>query len=450
MSYALVLLAAGKGTRMESDLPKVLHPLAQAPLLSHAITSGNALEPDRTIVVVGHQGEKVAEAAREIDPDILIAEQFEQLGTGHAVLAAKEALDGFSGDVVVLFGDTPFIRPETLQRMTEVRQSGADLVCLGFKALNPGRYGRLITEGDQLKRIVEFKDASEQERLIELCNSGVLMGESSRLIELLEQVQPSQTTGEIYLTDLPDLLTKSGRKASFVLCDEAETLGIDSRKDLAAAETVFQAKARAAALENGVLMGAPETVIFAQDTMVGRDAVIEPYVVFGPGVTIENNAQIRAFSHLEGAHVSEGAVVGPYARLRPGAELAANAKVGNFVEIKNANIDVGAKVNHLSYVGDASVGTGSNIGAGTITCNYDGVMKHHTEIGRNVFVGSNSMLVAPVSIGDDSMTATGSVITRDVPSGAMSIARARQENKPGMAVKLFERLRAIKARKKGS
>ncbi|MEO0989689.1 MAG: bifunctional UDP-N-acetylglucosamine diphosphorylase/glucosamine-1-phosphate N-acetyltransferase GlmU [Pseudomonadota bacterium] len=447
MDTALIVLAAGIGSRMLSDRAKVLHEVASAPLLAHALASGMALEPRLAVVVVGHDAEAVAKASQAIDSEIRIVRQEDQRGTGHAVLQAAPELKGFDGDIVVLYGDTPFIRAETLQAMSETRQGGADVVVLGFEAADPARYGRLITEGESLDRIVEWKDATESERAVTLCNSGIMMAPANLMIELLAEVTPDNAAGELYLTDVVALARARGLSARVVQAEEAETQGVNSRADLAAAEAAFQARARAEALAAGVTLIAPETVFFAHDTAVGRDAIIEPNVVFGPGVTVETGATIRAFSHLEGAHVSAGAVVGPYARLRPGAELAENVRVGNFVEVKNAEVSEGAKINHLSYVGDASVGAGSNIGAGTITCNYDGVMKHRTEIGARSFIGSNTMLVAPVRVGDDAMTATGTVVTRDVPDEAMAIGRARQETKPGFAPRLFERLRAIKATK---
>ena len=446
MPTHLILLAAGEGTRMLSDTPKVLHEIAGAPLFAHALASAGELD-GRRVIVVGHGGEAVRKAAEALDETLLTVEQTEQLGTAHAVTMATDALAGAGGDTVMLFGDTPFIKPETLAAMAEARKAGADIVFLGFEASDPGRYGRMVTDGNRLLRIVEFKDATHEELALNLCNSGVVMAGTDTLLRLAAAVGNDNTAGEYYLTDIPALGAAEGLVTQVVTCDEAETLGINTRADLANAERVFQEQARAAALENGVTMQAPETVFFAHDTHIGRDAVIEPNVVFGPGVTVETGARIRAFSHLEGAHVGSGAIVGPYARLRPGAELSNDARVGNFVEVKNATIGEGSKVNHLSYIGDASVGSGSNIGAGTITCNYDGVFKHRTEIGRNVFIGSNTMLVAPVSIGDEAMTATGSVITMNVPEGDMGVARGRQENKSGFARKFFAHLRALKARK---
>ena len=444
MSPALILLAAGQGTRMNSDLPKVLHELAGAPLFAHALRAAAAMEPARRVLVVGHGAQAVAQAARAFDPEIAIVRQEEQLGTAHAVAQARAALEGFAGDALVLYGDTPFIRPETLQKMQAARGS-ADVVVLGFEAADPGRYGRLVMQGDRLAGIVEYKDATPEQRAITLCNSGVIMASSAMLFDLVGEVGNANAAGEYYLTDIIEIANRRGLKAAVVTCDEAETLGINTRAELRAAEAAFQARARAEALENGVAMPAPDTVIFAYDTVIGRDAVVEPHVVFGPGASVETGARIRAFSHLEGCHVARGAVVGPYARLRPGAELAEAAKVGNFVEIKNAEIGAGAKVNHLSYVGDAFVGPAANIGAGTITCNYDGVMKHHSHIGANAFIGSNTCLVAPVRIGDEAMTATGTVVTEDVPDGALAIGRARMATKPGMARRLFEKFKARKA-----
>ncbi|MCU0816791.1 MAG: bifunctional UDP-N-acetylglucosamine diphosphorylase/glucosamine-1-phosphate N-acetyltransferase GlmU [Cypionkella sp.] len=446
MTISLVILAAGQGTRMNSDLPKVLHPVASSPLLHHAMAAGQALGPERTVVVVGHGGEQVAASARAFDPEVAIVEQTEQRGTAHAVAQAAPLLAEASGDLIVLYGDTPFIRPETLEAMRAARARHA-IVVLGFHAADPGRYGRLVAQGEVLEKIVEFKDATPEERAITLCNSGVICMEAKLAFDLIAQVEPNNAAGEYYLTDLPALARARGLSAGVVLCDEAETMGINTRTELARAEAAFQARARTEALENGVTLTAPETVFFARDTVVGRDAVIGPNVFFGPGVTVESHAEIRSFCHLEGCHISKGATVGPFARLRPGAELAEDVHVGNFVEIKNAILDEGVKVGHLTYLGDAHVGEHTNIGAGTITCNYDGVMKHRTVIGKNAFIGSDTMLVAPVTIGDGALTASGSVITEDVPAEALALARARQVIKPGLAAKLFDRLRAIKAAK---
>ena len=447
MSIALIVLAAGKGTRMKSDLPKMLHRIAHAPMMWHALRAGAVLEPERTVVVTGYGGDQVAASARDYDATVDIAVQAEQLGTAHAVAQAREALADFDGDAIVLYSDTPFISEPTLRAMAEARTQH-DVVVLGFEAADPARYGRLVTEGDALMRIVEFKDASDAERAITLCNSGVVAARAETLFSLIDAVGNDNASGEYYLTDIVGIARARGLTATVVRCPETETLGINSRADLAAAEAAFQARARAEALDTGITLPAPETVHFAWDTVVGRDCEIEQNVVLGPGVTVESGATIRAFSHLEGCHVSQGAVVGPYARLRPGAELAEDVRVGNFVEIKKAQIGEGAKVNHLTYIGDANIGAGTNVGAGTVTCNYDGVFKHKTVVGKNAFIGSDTMLVAPVTIGDGAMTASGSTITEDVPAGALALGRARQVVKPGFATKLFDMLRARKAGQK--
>ena len=443
MSIALIVLAAGKGTRMKSDLPKVLHPIAGAPMLIHALRAGAALEPERIAVVTGHGAEAVEAAALAHDETITCARQPEQLGTAHAVAQARDALGGHQGDALVLYGDTPFIRPSTLERMIEAR-GGHDVVVLGFEAADPGRYGRLIMDGNALDRIVEFKDATDTERAVTFCNSGVIAADTQVLFDLIDAVDNENASGEYYLTDIIAIARARGLSATAIACDETETLGVNSRAELAAADALFQTRARADAFDEGVMMQAPDTVHFAFDTVIGPDTLIEPNVVFGPGVTVENGAHIRAFSHLEGCHVATGAVVGPYARLRPGTELAEDVRVGNFVELKNAVLDAGAKVNHLTYIGDAELGAACNVGAGTVTCNYDGVMKHRTAIGAGAFIGSGTMLVAPVSVGADALIGSGSVITKDVPDGALAIARAQQHNKPGHARRLFDMLKKKK------
>jgi bifunctional UDP-N-acetylglucosamine pyrophosphorylase/glucosamine-1-phosphate N-acetyltransferase len=443
MSVALITLGAGKGTRMNSDLPKVLHPIAGAPMLVHAMRTGATLDPAHTVIVAGHGAEAVTKVAQSYDDEATVVLQTEQLGTGHAVLQAADALAGFDGKVIILYGDTPFVKPDTLQAMMDAK---ADVVVLGFEPVDAGRYGRLVTQGASLERIVEFKDASPEERDITLCNSGVICCASSLLFDLLKQVTNDNASGEYYLTDVIGLARAAGNSATVVTCTEAETLGINSRAELASADALYQAAARQQLMEDGVTLVAPDTVYLSLDTLIGRDTIVEPNVVFGPNVTVESGTTIRAFSHLEGCHVSRGSVVGPYARLRPGAELSENVRIGNFVEVKNASIAEGAKVNHLSYIGDATIGERSNIGAGTITCNYDGVMKHQTEIGADVFIGSNTMLVAPVAIGNRAMTGSGSVITSDVDPDALALARAPQVEKPGMATKLFDMLQAKKAR----
>ena len=448
MSNSVIILAAGKGTRMESDLPKVLHHLAGAPMLLHVMKSSATLEPERLVIIAGHGADAVGAVARDYSETAQVVLQSEQLGTGHAVSQAKSALADCTGDVIVLYGDTPFVRPETLQALLAARKT-ADIVLLGFQAANAGRYGRLVMQGSAVLRIVEYKDASEQERAITFCNSGVICAKADVLFSLLEAVGNDNASKEYYLTDIVQLANDRNLSVAAVHCDEAETMGINSRAELAQAEASFQSRTRMEMMALGVSLTAPETVYFAYDTVLGRDSQVEPNVVFGPGVTVENGARIRAFSHLEGCHISSGAVIGPYARLRPGTELAENVRIGNFVEIKNARIEDGAKVNHLSYIGDANIGEASNIGAGTVTCNYDGVDKHRTEIGASVFIGSNTMLVAPVTVGDAAMTASGSVITKNVEPGALAIARSEQSNKPGLAVKLFAMLRRKKVKQQG-
>jgi bifunctional UDP-N-acetylglucosamine pyrophosphorylase/glucosamine-1-phosphate N-acetyltransferase len=446
MQVSLIVLAAGQGTRMNSDLPKVLHPLAGVPMLHHALAAGRALDPARIVVVTGHGTDAVSKAALSFDEACDCVLQDPQLGTGHAVAQAAPLLTDATGAAIVLYGDTPFVRPETLQAMLDAR-ARHQVIFLGFTPADPARYGRLVTEGDQLLRIVEYKDATEAERAITLCNSGVVCADVQTLLRLVAKVGNQNAAGEYYLTDIVELAQAEGLSAGFVTCPEEETLGINTRAQLAAAEAHFQTRARTDALENGVTLTAPETVFFALDTWIGRDATIGPNVIFGPAVTIESGAEIKGFCHLEGCHVSRGATVGPFARLRPGAELAEDVHVGNFVEIKNSILDEGVKVGHLTYIGDADVGEFTNIGAGTVTCNYDGVMKHRTRIGKRAFIGSDTMLVAPVTVGDDALTASGSVITEDVPAEALAVGRARQVNKPGLATRLMAKLKAIKAAK---
>ena len=448
MSVSLIVLAAGMGTRMNSEVPKVLHQIGAAPLLHHAMAAGMALDPAQIVVVTGHGAADVAKAALAFETSAQTVVQQPQLGTAHAVAQAAPLLADQSGDVIVLYGDTPFIRVETLERMIEARQRHA-VVVLGFTAQDPGRYGRLIAEGEDLRRIVEFKEASDEELAISLCNSGVICASVKDMFALVAAVGNDNATQEFYLTDIVEIARTQGLSAGVVRCDEAETLGINTRAQLAQAEAAFQTRMRAEAMEAGVTLTAPETVFFALDTFIGRDTVIGPNVIFGPRVTIESGAEIKGFCHLEGCHISRGASVGPFARLRPGAELAEDVHVGNFVEIKNAILDEGVKVGHLTYLGDAHVGEFTNIGAGTVTCNYDGVMKHRTVIGKNVFIGSDTMLVAPVTVGDGALTGSGSVITQDVPADAIAIGRAKQVNRLGLASVLFAKLRAAKAAKKG-
>lgn len=450
MNIALIVLAAGQGTRMKSSLPKVLHKVAGAPLVAHAIRSAQGIEIKRSIVVVGHGAEQVEDALAADFPEAQVVMQSERLGTAHAVDQAREALSGFDGDAIVLYGDTPFIKPETLRNMLEARVAGADLVVLGFDAETPGKYGRLIVEDGNLKRIVEAKDASEAELAVTLCNSGVVCAKSELLFDLISKVGNENASGEYYLTDIVEIANNAGKRCVAVTCDEAETLGINSRTELAKAEAIYQAEARDNAMVNGATLQAADSVYFSHDTRLGKDVVVEPNVVFGVGVIVEDNANIRAFSHLEDCVVRTGATVGPYARIRPGSDIGEGARIGNFVETKKAMISKGAKVNHLTYIGDASVGEGANIGAGTVTCNYDGVLKHQTTIGAGAFIGTNSSLVAPVTVGNGAMTAAGSVITKDVPDDALAVARAVQKNSEGFVPRLVKKLKAAKAKRDAS
>jgi bifunctional UDP-N-acetylglucosamine pyrophosphorylase/glucosamine-1-phosphate N-acetyltransferase len=428
---AIVVLAAGQGTRMKSALPKVLHGIGGRPMLAHVLDAARRLGASRVVVVRAAGADQVADLAREWDAASIVQER--QLGTGHAVLSTEGALKGFDGDLLVLFGDSPLLTPVTLGRLLARLHTGADIAALGFRAANPAGYGRMIAEGDILKRIVEEKDASEAERKIDLCFAGMLAGNAKKLFEILRKIGNKNAQGEFYLTDAIGLAREAGLTCAVVEGHEAEMLGVNSRAQLAAAEAAFQARRRAELMEAGVSFSAPETVYLSADTVIEPDAVIGPYVVIGPGVTIRKGAEIRAFSHLEGAEVGQGAIVGPYARLRPGAVLEKDVHVGNFVEVKNARLEEGVKANHLSYVGDARVGAKTNIGAGTITCNYDGAEKHFTDIGAGVFVGSDSTLVAPVKIGDGAYVAAGSTITENVEPDALAIGRARQVAKPGRA-----------------
>ena len=447
---AVCLLAAGKGTRMRSGLPKVLHEIANLPMLGHALNSAAGCAPERAVIVTGHQAERVEKAAQKLSPGAVCVVQEPQNGTGHAVLQAKDALADFDGDVFVLFADTPLIRPETLVAMAQARSEGAAVVVLGFEAAVPGGYGRLIEGPNGLEKIVEAKDASEDELAVTLCNSGVMCVERATLFALLDRVTNDNANGEYYLTDIVGLARADGLPCAVVRCDEEETLGVNSRVDLAAGEAAFQERARLAAMVSGVTLTDPASVSFSHDTVLGKDVIVEPNVVFGPGVTVDSGATIRAFSHLEGCTVASGAIIGPYARLRPGADIGAGARIGNFVEVKNATFAAGAKANHLTYVGDASVGEKANIGAGTITCNYDGYMKHRTEIGPEAFIGSNSALVAPVTIGARATIAAGSVIVDSVGDDDLAVGRGRQSTKPGLAARMREALAEAKAKNEKS
>ncbi|MEJ8573262.1 bifunctional UDP-N-acetylglucosamine diphosphorylase/glucosamine-1-phosphate N-acetyltransferase GlmU [Microbaculum marinum] len=425
-----VVLAAGEGTRMRSKLPKVMHAIAGEPMLGHVLAAlGSSGGGTDCAVVVGPGMEQVARFAVAQRPDASVHVQSERLGTAHAVLSARGAISP-DRDVIVLYGDTPLVQPETLDSLRGAIGDGADLAVLAFEAANPAGYGRLIVEGDRLLAIREDRDASPEEKEISLCNSGVIAFRSGLAIDLLDAIGNDNAKGEYYLTDAVEIAVARGLSAVAVKCPEAEVQGVNTRAQLAAAEAALQARLRRRAMDGGATLVAPETVFLSSDTVLGRDVVVEPNVFFGPGVTIGDDVAIRAFSHIEGATISDGATVGPYARLRPGAGIGEGARIGNFVEVKAAAVEAGAKVNHLSYIGDARVGAGANIGAGTITCNYDGTAKHHTDIGAGAFIGSNSALVAPVRIGDRAYVGSGSVITSDVAADALAIARARQVDVP--------------------
>ena len=459
---AVIVLAAGKGTRMKSDLHKVLHPVAGRPMLLHLLASVEQLAPERTVVVTGAGREQVEAAVAPFGA--LTALQAEQLGTGHAVAQAEGALAGFAGDVLILYGDVPLVSAATMRRMLDALHGagaaggapggagdgaagGAEpaAVVLGFRPADPAAYGRILADADgRIERMVEWKDASDDERRVTLCNSGLMAIRSDDLFRLLALVGRDNAAGEYYLPDIVMLAAAEGRASVVVETGADEVAGVNSRAELAMVDARWQAARRARAMAEGATLIAPETVWFAHDTVIGRDVVIEPNVVFGPGVSIADGAVIHAFSHLEGASVAAGAAVGPFARLRPGAVLGERARVGNFVEVKQATLGAGAKANHLSYLGDAEIGAGANIGAGTITCNYDGFFKYRTSIGEGAFIGSNSALVAPVAIGAGAIVGAGSVVTRDVDADALALVRPAQQAKPGWAARFRELMRARK------
>jgi bifunctional UDP-N-acetylglucosamine pyrophosphorylase / glucosamine-1-phosphate N-acetyltransferase len=442
---AAIILAAGNGTRMKSDTHKVLHPIAGRPMLLHLVDTVAGLAPERTVVVVGARREQVEAAVAP--HGVVTAHQPEQLGTGHAVAQARDALAGFDGDVLILYGDVPLVTGATMMRMTG-RLHGEDkpaAVVLGFRPADPGAYGRIIAEGEgRIVKMVEYKDASPEERAETLCNSGLMAVRSADLFALLARVGNDNAAGEYYLPDIVMLAASDGRHSAVIETDAVEVAGINSRAELAALEAEWQQARRARAMAEGATLTAPETVWFAYDTAIGRDVTIEPNVVFGPGVSVADGVNIRAFSHIEGATIASGAEIGPYARLRPGTVVGEKAKIGNFVETKKVVLGKGAKANHLTYLGDAEVGAGANIGAGTITCNYDGFFKYGTQIGAGAFIGSNSALVAPVSIGDNAIVAAGAVITKDVEADALALVRPAQVAKPGWA----KRFRAMMTARK--
>jgi bifunctional UDP-N-acetylglucosamine pyrophosphorylase/glucosamine-1-phosphate N-acetyltransferase len=440
---AAIVLAAGKGTRMKSALPKVLHRIAGRSMVGHVLDNLAALKPAKTAVVIAPGMDVVA---KEVAPHPTVTQQ-EQLGTGHAAAAARAAIGTIDGTVLVLFGDSPFVTAQTMDRLV-ARREGADkpaVVVLGMRPVDTTGYGRLVTDAKgNLTAIVEHRDADEQQRAIPLCNSGVMAIDGAAFWDMVDAIKNENAKQEYYLTDIVAIARARGRTVAVVEAPAEELIGINSRAELAVAETLYQQRLRERAFENGVTMTDPTSVFLCADTRLGRDVTIGPNVVFGPGVSVADNVEIRAFCHIEGAKIESGAIVGPFARLRPGSEIGRDAHVGNFVETKNAVLGAGAKANHLAYLGDAEVGARSNIGAGTITCNYDGFLKSKTTIGENVFIGSNSALVAPVTIGAGAMVAAGSVITRDVEPDAMAVARGAQADKPGWAAKFRAAQEAFK------
>ena len=444
-----IVLAAGEGTRMRSTLPKVLHQIAGKPMVLHAMAAASEAGMGQLAVVVGNQAERVSKAISPGFPGAQIFEQTERLGTAHAVLAARNAIAESDGHVVVLYGDAPLILTETIQNGRKALDAGADVVMVGFHSDAPTGYGRLITDGDDLLAIREEADATDEEKKITFCNSGITLFSATSGLELLDAVDNTNNKGEYYLTDIVEIAQSRGLSVRAVVAEEWETQGVNDRVQLSAVEEEWQNRRRKQAALEGVSMQAPQTVHFHFDTQLEPDVTIEPNVVFGPGVRIEKGATIRAFSHLEGAVVGQDAIVGPYARLRPGSDIGARARIGNFVETKAAKIGAGAKVNHLSYIGDAKIGVDANVGAGTITCNYDGYGKHLTVVGEGAFIGSNTSLIAPVSVGDRANVAAGSAISKDVPDDALGLTRSAQVNLDGKAAVLRARFAAAKVAKKG-
>ncbi|ABE39846.1 bifunctional UDP-N-acetylglucosamine diphosphorylase/glucosamine-1-phosphate N-acetyltransferase GlmU [Rhodopseudomonas palustris] len=433
-----IVLAAGEGTRMRSSLPKVLHPVAGRPLLAHVLAAAPHGADDKLAVVIGPDHQAVADETKRIRPDAETFVQSERLGTAHAVLAAKQAIARGADELLIAFGDTPLISAETFARLREPLRNGSALVVLGFRAADPTGYGRLVVEGDQLAAIREQADASADELKITLCNAGVMAIDGRIALDVLAQIGNANKKGEYYLTDAVGIMRERGLRASVIETDEDEVRGINTKAQLAEAEAVMQTRLRQAAMTAGVTLISPETIHLAADTRFGKDVTIEQFVVIGPGVSIADGAVIHSFSHIVGASVGSNASVGPYARLRPGTSLGDGAKIGNFVETKAARIDAGAKVNHLTYIGDAHIGEGANIGAGTITCNYDGFNKHRTEIGAGAFIGSNSSLVAPVKIGVGAYVGSGSVVTKNVPDDSLAVERNDQTVRVGWAKRFRE------------
>ncbi|MGH6873446.1 MAG: bifunctional UDP-N-acetylglucosamine diphosphorylase/glucosamine-1-phosphate N-acetyltransferase GlmU [Aestuariivirgaceae bacterium] len=447
LPFAAIVLAAGLGRRMRSSLPKVMHRAAGRTLIGHVLTTLSAVGPSPAIVVIGPGEDAVAEETRRFMPDALTVIQSERKGTGHAAMVATPLLQAFNGRVLILFGDCPNVSPHALRGLLDLVISKTPMAVLGFKAADPYGYGRFIQDKKgNLIDIREELDASRSERKIDLCNSGIMAIDANLLRKLIASLDNRNAKGEYYLSDLVSLARREKARIAHAVCPEAEVAGVNTRAQLAEIEMAMQKALRSRAMEEGATLTAPETVFLSADTKLGRDIIIEPNVVIGPGVEIADNVTIRSFCHLEGASISRGAIVGPFARLRPGARIGEHAHIGNFVEIKNAAVESGAKVNHLSYVGDARVGEKANIGAGTITCNYDGIAKYFTDIGAGAFIGSNSALVAPVKIGDGAYVGSGSVIDRDVEQDSLALERAQMVVKPGWAA----RFRAVHKKRKSA
>lgn len=449
--FAVVILAAGKGTRMKSDLHKVMHPIAGRPMLEHVLAGVSNLAPEKLVVVVGSDREQLEILVGRYGGTIVVQDQ--QLGTGHAVQQAESVLGGFDGDILILYADTPFVESATMAGMLDRLHAGDGpaIVVLASRPDNPLTYGRVITEPDgTIRKMVEHKEASEEERACTLCNSGLMAVRAADLFALLHRVGNDNIAKEYYLPDIVVLAAGDGKRSVVIETDYWQVAGVNSRGELAAIEVQWQQRRRAQAMADGASLIAPETVWFSYDTSIGRDTLVEPNVFFGPGVTIGERVRIRAFSHIEGASIADCAEIGPYARLRPGTQIGEEAKVGNFVEIKKARLGKGAKANHLSYIGDADVGALANVGAGTITCNYDGFLKYETKIGEGAFIGSNSSLVAPVTIGKGAIVGAGSVVTADVADDALAVARGQQLVKPGWAARFREMMAARKLAKKAA
>ncbi|MDG2474466.1 MAG: bifunctional UDP-N-acetylglucosamine diphosphorylase/glucosamine-1-phosphate N-acetyltransferase GlmU [Paracoccaceae bacterium] len=445
MDLTAVILAAGKGTRMKSNIPKVLHEIAGMPILGHVLNLTNDLGINSPTVVIGHEAQSVKSYVKIKQKDAICIIQEKQLGTGNALECAKDTLSKYDGNLLILYGDVPFIEKKTVLAMLEQLRLGADLAMLGFNTEDPTNYGRLIIEkNNNVSEIVEEKEATTVQKRIKTCNAGIYCGSSKLIFSFLKNITDRNNSDEFYLTDIVKVITNKGFKTKLVLSDHEETQGINSKKDLARAELYFQNKLRDKVFSSGVTLIDPKTIYFSHDTEIGKDSIIRPNVIFGPSVKIKSNVEILSFSHLEGCTIAKGSKIGPFARVRPETHIEENVKIGNFVEIKKTTLKTGAKANHLAYIGDAEIGSGANIGAGTIFCNYDGVFKHSTQIGKNAFIGSNSSLVAPVNIGSNALIGSGSVITNNVPDDALAISRVSQKNKNSLGKRIMEKLRSIK------